>query len=183
MRSATLASVVAIMPDWFFNSARMGTIWSTTLASVALRTSIRLTHAYGKHGTGVAVRLYVIDKTVGDTTTVTLQRGAVSDLVEALVIPPRQDLIPEAATPAPVKRGGGLSLLRSVRSKPAATPRIFRALARNEVLPVGYQVLETPAPLAEQSGVYLPYRPSRIVFDAAGEHPTALVESLSLIHI
>lgn len=99
--------VVAIMPDWFFNSARMGTIWSTTLASVALRTSIRLTHAYGKHGTGVAVRLYVIDKTVGDTTTVTLQRGAVSDLVEALVIPPRQDLIPEAATPAPVKRGGG----------------------------------------------------------------------------
>ncbi|AOW24674.1 MULTISPECIES: strawberry notch family protein [Sphingomonas] len=172
--------VVAIMPDWFFNSARMGTIWSTTLASVALRTSIRLTHAYGKHGTGVAVRLYVIDKTVGDTTTVTLQRGAVSDLVEALVIPPRQDLIPEAATPAPVKRGGGLSLLRSVRSKPAATPRIFRALARNEVLPVGYQVLETPAPLAEQSGVYLPYRPSRIVFDAAGEHPTALVESIAM---
>ncbi|MCH3756003.1 hypothetical protein LZC13_10325, partial [Campylobacter coli] len=77
----------------------------------------------------------------------------VSDLVDALVIPSRQDLIPETATPTPVKRGGGLSLLRSVRSKPAATPRIFRALARNEVLPVGYQVLETPAPLAEQSGV------------------------------
>jgi hypothetical protein len=45
---------------------------------------------------------------------------------------------------------------------------------------VTYQVLDTPAPLAEQTGVYLPYRPSRIVFDTAGEHPTALVESVAM---
>src|SRR3546814_161705 len=39
---------------------------------------------------------------------------------------------------------------------------------------------EAPEPLLDQVGVYLPYRPSRIVFEAAGEHPTALVESVAM---
>ncbi|MGC3001628.1 hypothetical protein ACPF8X_25455, partial [Streptomyces sp. G35A] len=51
---------------------------------------------------------------------------------------------------------------------------------RNNVLPVAYEALESPAALLEQTGVYLPYRPSRIVFTAAGEHPTALVESVAM---
>lgn len=46
--------------------------------------------------------------------------------------------------------------------------------------PVQYAKLETPAPLLDQTGVYLPYRPSRIIFDKAGEHPTALVESVTM---
>ncbi|KAK0341087.1 hypothetical protein LTR94_027855, partial [Friedmanniomyces endolithicus] len=177
-RLAPGGRVVAIMPDWFAQSARMASVWSTTLASVSLRTSIRLTHAYGKHGTGVAVRLYVIDKAVGDTTTTTIQRRDVADLLDVLAIPPRLPMT--AVAPTPVKRSGPISLMRSVKSKPAATPRIFRAPARNDVLPVSYAVLETAAPLAEQTGVYLPYRPSRIVFDTAGEHPTALVESIAM---
>lgn len=37
-----------------------------------------------------------------------------------------------------------------------------------------------PAPLLEQTGVYLPYRPSRISFATAGEHPTALVRSVAM---
>ena len=171
--------LVAVMPDWFANSARMADIWATTLAGTALRTSIRLTHGYGKHGTGVAVRIYVIDKTVGETTTVTIARRNVAELVDALVIPKRGPL-QSAAVVTPVKRGGAVSLLRAMKSRPAAAPRIFRAPTRNEVLPVGYRVLETPAPIAEQVGVYLPYRPSRIVFDAAGEHPTSLVESVAM---
>ncbi|NJR80845.1 strawberry notch family protein [Sphingomonas corticis] len=171
--------LVAVMPDWFTHSARMGDVWAATLAGTALRTSIRLTHGYGKHGTGVAVRLYVIDKTVGDTTIVTVERRNVAALLEALVIPGR-GIVADEVAPAPAKRGGGLSLLRSVKSRPAAAPRILRAPTRNEVLPVGYRVLDIPAPLAEQAGVYLPYRPSRIVFDAAGEHPTSLVESVAM---
>ncbi|MFX5980126.1 hypothetical protein ABTE90_20000, partial [Acinetobacter baumannii] len=59
-------------------------------------------------------------------------------------------------------------------------PRRYHAPVRNDVLPVDYARLEIPAPLLEQSGVYLPYRPSRIVFDKAGEHPTALVESVAM---
>ena len=171
--------VVAIMPDWFSNSARMGEIWAATLDQVSVRTSIRLTDAYGKHGTGVAVRLYVLDKAMGKGTSVTLQRGTVAELLPALDAPERLSLTP-LADKAPVTRGGSVSLFRSVRSKPASAPRPYRAPTRNEVAPVTYQVLETPAPLAEQTGVYLPYRPSRIVFDTAGEHPTALVESVAM---
>ena len=171
--------LVAIMPDWFAHSARMADIWTTTLAGTALRTSIRLTNGYGKHGTGVAVRIYVIDKIVGDIAGVTIARRNVAELVDLLVIPDRAALQEDNASSA-VKRGGAVSLLRAMKSRPAAAPRIFRAPTRNEVLPVGYKVLDTPAPIAEQVGVYLPYRPSRIVFDAAGEHPTSLVESVAM---
>lgn len=171
--------LVAIMPDWFAHSARMADIWTTTLAGTALRTSIRLTNGYGKHGTGVAVRIYVIDKIVGDISGVTIARRNVAELVDLLVIPDRAALQEDNASSA-VKRGGAVSLLRAMKSRPAAAPRIFRAPTRNEVLPVGYKVLDTPAPIAEQVGVYLPYRPSRIVFDAAGEHPTSLVESVAM---
>lgn len=171
--------VVAIMPDWFSNSARMGEVWTATLDQVTVRTSIRLTAAYGKHGTGVAVRLYVLDKAVGQGNSVVLQRANVTDLIGDLTVPDRLALTSDPAKPA-APRGGSVSLFRSVRSKPAAAPRVFRAPSRNEVAPVTYKVLETPAPLAEQTGVYLPYRPSRIVFDAAGEHPTALVESVAM---
>ena len=171
--------LVAVMPDWFANSARMADIWAMTFAGMALRTSIRLTNGYGKHGTGVSVRLYVIDKAVGDTTTVTISRRNVGELIEALIVPKRGSPQIEALG-TPVKRGGAVSLLRAMKSRPAVVPRIFRAPTRNEVLPVGYQVLETPAPIAEQVGVYLPYRPSRIVFEAAGEHPTSLVESVAM---
>src|SRR3546814_5255590 len=80
--------------------------------------------------------------------------------------------------PAP-KRSSGLSLFRAVKSTRVA-PRPYHAPVRNNVLPVGYTTLEAPAPLLDQVGVYLPYRPSRIVFEAAGEHPTALVESVAM---
>src|SRR3546814_10769053 len=66
-----------------------------------------------------------------------------------------------------------------MKSRPQR-PRPFHAPIRNNVRPVAYSALATPAPLLEQVGVYLPYRPSRIVFDAAGEHPTALVESVAM---
>src|SRR3546814_13641210 len=72
------------------------------------------------------------------------------------------------------------TLCRSARKSSPPRPRPIHAPIRNNVLPVAYSALATPAPLLEQVGVYLPYRPSRIVFDAAGEHPTALVESVAM---
>ena len=48
------------------------------------------------------------------------------------------------------------------------------------VEPCAYQVLEAPAPIAEQAGHYLPYRPSRIAIAGAAEHPTPLVESVAM---
>lgn len=170
--------IVAIMPDWFSRSAKMREIFESTLAPVTVRTSIRLEQAYTKHGTSIAVRLYVLDKMPGSRTFTTIQRRDVAGLADSLEIVPRTPMVEELRKPAaPIK---AISLFGATRKAKPAAPRIFRAPVRNNVLPVGYKALETPAPLLEQAGVYLPYRPSRVIFDTAGEHPTALVESVAM---
>ena len=177
-RLAPGGRIVAVMPDWFATSARLRDIYENTLSAITVRTSIRLTNAYGKHGTGVAVRILVLDKVRGDAVTTTIHRANVRELVASLVVPPRAALTPDVMTPT--KRAGGVSFFRALKAKPAPEPRIFRAPVRNNVLPVTYTALQAPAPLLEPTGVYLPYRPSRITFEAAGEHPTALVESVAM---
>lgn len=170
--------IVAVMPDWFSRSAKMREIFESTLAPVTVRTSIRLEQAYTKHGTSIAVRLYVLDKMPGSRTFTTIQRRDVAGLADSLEIVPRTPMVEELRKPAaPIK---AISLFGATRKAKPAAPRIFRAPVRNNVLPVGYKALETPAPLLEQAGVYLPYRPSRVIFDTAGEHPTALVESVAM---
>lgn len=168
--------LVAIMPDWFGPNARMRDLFETTLRDVSVRTSVRLEKCYLKHGTSIAVRLFVIDKVAGAAIPATIQRASIRDLIGALTVTPRGPL--RQSPPAP-KRSPGPSLFRALKSS-RAQPRPFHAPVRNNVLPVGYTQLDTPAPLLDQVGVYLPYRPSRIVFDAAGEHPTALVESVAM---
>ena len=170
--------IVAVMPDWFAPSGKVREIFENTLSAVSVRTSIRLSDAYGKHGTGVAVRIFVLDKIGSGTVPAILGQANVRELIANLVVPPRSAL--GSATGVPPKRAGAVSLFRSIKAKSVPTPRTFRATVRNDVLPVAYSALETPAPLLEQTGVYLPYRPSRIVFEAAGEHPTALVESVAM---
>jgi hypothetical protein len=171
--------LVAIMPDWFSNGARLREVFAETLRDCSIRTSIRLENGFGKHGTSVAVRIYVIDKLVGESTTATIQRATAIDALDAIQIAPRAAL---GHTPpeTPTVRAGGLSLMRSLRSAKPVPLRIVRTVKRNDVLPVDYETLAQPAPLLEQTGVYLPYRPSRIVFAAAGEHPTSLVESVAM---
>jgi hypothetical protein len=82
--------LVAIMPDWFGPNARMRDVFETTLREVAVRTSIRLERCYLKHGTSIAVRLFVIDKEPGSGgIPPTIQRSSVRELLGALIIPPR----------------------------------------------------------------------------------------------
>ncbi|QNE07790.1 strawberry notch family protein [Croceicoccus marinus] len=170
--------IVAIMPDWFAPSAKMEEIFRTTLAPMTVRTSIRLERAYAKHGTGIAVRLYVLDKIPGGRLPSTFQRTTTAELLDCVEPTPRGAIIPERQPAAAAPKG--VSLFGSVRKAKAVAPRVFRAPIRNDILPVAYEALEAPAALLEQTGVYLPYRPSRIVFSAAGEHPTALVESVAM---
>ena len=170
--------LVAIMPDWFGPSARMRDQYETILRDVTVRTAIRLEKCYLKHGTSIAVRLFVIDKVPGNSPPAIIQRSSIADLLDVLVIPERMAARADAPPPLP-KRSSSISLFRAAKSSRPA-PRPYHAPVRNDVLPVGYAKLETPAPLLEQTGVYLPYRPSRIVFEKAGEHPTALVESVAM---
>ena len=168
--------LVAVMPDWFGPNARMRDIFETSLRDVSVRTSVRLEKCYLKHGTSIAIRLFVIDKVPGGSMPATIQRASIRELVGALHVPERGAVTPATAMS---KRSSTLSLFRAVKSSKAA-PRPYHAPVRNAVLPVGYQTLDTPAPLLDQVGVYLPYRPSRIAFEAAGDHPTALVESVAM---
>ncbi|PKB13675.1 strawberry notch-like protein [Novosphingobium kunmingense] len=173
--------VVAIMPDWFADTTRGGEIYRRTLEGARVVMSLRLEKGcYAKHGTGIAVRLLVIDKVPGDTSVSTINRASVSELFAALgPIPPRAAL--REASPVAVVRPK-LSLFRSVKSGPAR-PVIVRAPQANEVRPVVYQVLEEAAAMGEQRGVYADYRPSRVVIPDAGEHPTHLVESAAMASI
>jgi len=177
-RLRTGGRLVAIMPDWFGPSARMRDQYETVLRDVTVRTAIRLEKCYLKHGTSIAVRLFVIDKVPGKAPPAIIQRASVGELLDALVIPERADVRAEKPASTP-RRAGGVSMFRAVKSS-RPEPRAYHAPVRNDVLPVDYAKLDRPAPLLDQTGVYLPYRPSRIVFDKAGEHPTALVESVAM---
>ena len=173
---------VAIMPDWFAAGPRTEQVFRTTLDGMRVVQSLRLDRgAYAKHGTSVAVRIYVIDKLPGSLTCVTINRGTPADLLDAIpMVPPRAILAPADRPTSP--RSSKLSLFRSVKS---TTPRpvIVRAPQRNEVADIGYIVLDEPAPAGEQQGVYSSYRPSRLMFTDAGEHPTMLVESAAMASI
>ncbi|WP_184245520.1 strawberry notch-like NTP hydrolase domain-containing protein [Novosphingobium chloroacetimidivorans] len=177
-RVAPGGRVVAIMPDWFTNSARMKTVYETVLRDTTVQTSLRVERCYEKHGTSIAVRLYVIDKKPGHIAPTVIQRTGVLDLLDAISLVPRTKAASTSGMPAPIKRSS--SLFKAVRSTGQAAPTIVRNPVINQVLPVAYAPLEQPRPLGEQVGVYLPYRPSRLDFSAAGEHPTALVESVAM---
>ncbi|MFV3517435.1 hypothetical protein ACNJD8_22760, partial [Mycobacterium tuberculosis] len=64
-RLQTGGRLVTIMPDWFSPSARMRDLYETVLRDVTVHTAIRLEKCYLKHGTSIAVRLFVIDKVPG----------------------------------------------------------------------------------------------------------------------
>jgi hypothetical protein len=173
--------VVAIMPDWFADTARGGEVYRRTLEGARVVMSLRLDKGgYAKHGTGIAVRILVIDKIPGDTAVSTINRASVSELFAAIgQIPPRATLREKVTVAATRPK---LSLFRSVKSGPAR-PVIVRAPQTNEVRPVAYQVLDEAAAMGDQRGVYADYRPSRVVIPEAGEHPTHLVESAAMASI
>lgn len=173
--------VVAIMPDWFADTARGGEVYRRTLEGARVVMSLRLDRGgYAKHGTGIAVRMLVIDKVPGDTAVSTINRASVSELFAALGPIPLRAALREAS-PVAVARPK-LSMFRSVKSGPAR-PVIVRAPQTNEVRPVAYKVLQEAAAMGEQRGVYADYRPSRVVIPEAGEHPTHLVESAAMASI
>src|SRR3546814_4685382 len=132
--------------------------FETSLREVQVRTSVRLEKCYLKHGTSIAVRLYVIDKVPGGAIAATIQRSSIRELIGALAIPARTALV--MAPAAPLRRSANPSLFRAMKSRPPR-PRPFHAPIRNNVLPVAYSALATPAPLREPVGVVPPYRPDR----------------------
>jgi hypothetical protein len=132
---------------------------------------------FARQGTGVAVRLVVFDKVEAPADTISVSVGALDELIPPIeALPPRHGL-----TTALPPKANPLAMFR--RSTPAVMPPAARGQAAGgpaSGTPLLYRVLEEPAAVQEQVGIYLPYRPSRIVIDGAASHPTPLVESLAM---
>lgn len=170
--------LVAIMPESFSTSGTGAGLRALVEDRASLRLDLLVPPgAFSRHGTGVAVRLVVLDK-VEDGDNAILGRV---DRVEALLarveaIPPRAPLAPMPAPRLPAP-----SLFRRTdlpQSLPL--PPVRLAAASDAARPLVFRILEEPAPAAEQVGIYLPYRPSRIAIMGASCHPTPLVESIAM---
>ena len=160
------ARIVAIMPDGFAAST-----FAKAHDEASLFLDVRLQQMFRRTGTGIAVRLVVFDKTptaaspaiTGDTADLI----ALHELITAL--PPR------AQTSANIHR---LPVGKPVRlvCKTSTQSAPVRPVAPFAATPAA----SANAPVPEQAGIYLPYRPSRIAFEDAPVHPTPLVESVAM---
>ena len=171
--SADGARIVAIMPEGFCAKQFARQTGGATVLLDAL-----LEGAFRSVGTGISVRMVVIDKAVRDGDPFETECASLADLNAAIGDLP--DRLPvrraSALTPA---QSALVVPTRSTTCKPVAPfAAIICVSAVAETL--DYAVLEAPAPLPDQVGIYLPYRPSRIVIAAASVHPTPLVESVAM---
>ena len=169
--------LVAILPSWIDRPGRN----AASLAKMITGASIieRFTLAEGcfaKHGTNIATTLLVLDKLPDLPMIHNIHIAALAELTDEPRPLPRREIEPQTRTPSPTKSmfGGFVRPAEPVQPIPA------HRSVEDAVTPVVYTALEEPAALGEQVGDYLPYRPARMLFEQAGEHPTALVESLAM---
>jgi hypothetical protein len=165
---------VAIMPEWFDVTVFLG----RCRFPLAVRLNVSMDRAFARSGTSISARLIVFDKAEDDAPAITAHVNDVVDLVSLV------DALP-------IRSG---TLTRPVLRRPlTASVRLLPQTHRRPVVPVRptprggaklilleFVSLEEPAPIAEQVGHYLPYRPSRLSIPGAVAHPTPLVESVAM---
>lgn len=177
-RLAPGGRLVAIMPESFSDAGSGRALRAKADRLAGPRLDVLLSPGlFAKHGTGIAVRFLVYDKLHDGRAPI---HGRVDRLEQLL---DQIEQLPGRASPKvqPLPpQTGSLSLFarRTVPAAPLAAPS-GRAADR-AVEPLAYRILEGPAPVADQVGLYLPYRPSRVVISGASPHPTPLVESLAM---
>ncbi|SMF61184.1 strawberry notch-like NTP hydrolase domain-containing protein [Allosphingosinicella indica] len=132
-----------------------------------------------RHGTGVAVRLLVIDKAAAGANASPIAADSLDHLCELIEALPARERAVQSNEPRPTARScRRLPTFCASAPKPQAAPS--RAIAGGDVEALRYSVLVSAAAAADAVGQYLPYRPSRIRFAGAAAHPTPLVESLAM---
>ncbi|VVT01097.1 strawberry notch-like NTP hydrolase domain-containing protein [Erythrobacter sp. EC-HK427] len=176
--AASGARIVAIMPEGFDAST-----FGKAQAEASMLLDVRLQQMFRRTGTGIAVRMVVIDKV--PTAPEPAITGDTCDLIALhellLALPPRAEISADVHSlrgQRPTRCCGKITAnLLPVRPvAPFAAPQE----AKGNAVDLAYSVLAEPAPVPEQTGIYLPYRPSRIAFEAAPVHPTPLVESVAM---
>jgi hypothetical protein len=173
-RLARGGRLVAIMPEWF----DIGRFTASVTGPLSLRLNAAVERGFTKQGTSITTRLIVLDKSAQSSDPNVVRGAEFADLISMIDdLPARgraDGLIARTSLPrrAPFQLGSA-----SKRPVPLV---LNRSVAAPTISPVAYKTLETPAPIAEQAGHYLPYRPSRIAIADAVDHPTPLVESVAM---
>ncbi|MGB7404706.1 MAG: strawberry notch family protein, partial [Pacificimonas sp.] len=167
--------LVAILPhSWSVDKLNLQTSEMTLLASIGIG------GGFLKHGTSVDTRLVVVDKSERHIDPICADVDCF-DALGAYIdrIAPRESGIGRhKAEPRATVRSA--PLLGGLRKRMPVQPVTAAATARTETVPLDYRVLQEPAPVGDQVGIYLPYRPSRVEIDGATPHPTDLVESIAM---
>ena len=165
--------LVAVMPEWF----DLPRFLNGLTGPVALRLNAAIERAFVKQGTSITTRLLVLDKAEGGDSPVIAKPTSFAELCFLV------DTLPERGLPLdePVVLAKAFTPLRLVAAGRNPVPLVPRQVAAAPTIqPLVYQALAAPAPIAEQVGHYLPYRPSRIAIEGAADHPTPLVESVAM---
>lgn len=193
--AAPYARIIVIMPDWFTRNGKVTPIYDKTFRQCSVRQCYLVENGFIKHGTSIAVRIYVIDKAQGINDYQCRSSNGIAQLLNDLQIIPR----PENPAGQGVK-----SCNAKTNDKPNAPTGIF-ALARKgraesnvittmsktdnqpannsidkAIAALQYQCLDDPRPNGEATGCYLSYRPSRVVIENVAQHPGNLVESIAM---
>lgn len=173
-RLALGGRLVAVMPEWF----DVGRFVGSLAGPVSLRLNAAIERGFVKLGTSITTRLVVLDKVVSTTEPVLLRDLDFSDLAAAVdALPARAPANQPIASALQPKRNP--FQLISAAKRPISIG-FAQPATPTTIAPVIYETLEAPAPIAEQAGHYLPYRPSRISIPDASAHPTPLVESVAM---
>ncbi|WP_292962808.1 strawberry notch-like NTP hydrolase domain-containing protein [Novosphingobium sp. UBA1939] len=186
--------LVAIMPDGFSGQGRKAEVFARALQGSTVAAHFRIEDAFRSHGTRVAIRLLAIDKVPGNLNTTVVQRPKLGDLLAFVTaMPPRavcpaDDVCATASVPIPERGGQGKSLFKAFgrrASAPVSVPvadRCPSADAPNWV-DVQWKPVAAHGPDVATTDVYAAWRPQRIAFEGAADHPAALVESAAMASV
>jgi predicted RNA methylase len=180
--------LVAIMPDGFQAQGRQSDVFKSVLQGASVMVHARLEKAFARQGTSIPVRLLVIDKRPGPIFTTVINRANTADLLPFLANVPQRLALEEvrqtAASPqanAVPKSGalfGGFSATRPISTRPMSA-----ASGANDAAALVYSLRDTIADAEQAVGVYVAYRPQRLIFADAADHPTPLVESAAMASV
>ncbi|MEE4208478.1 MAG: strawberry notch family protein, partial [Parvularcula sp.] len=166
--------LVAILPDGFDATA-----FVEDQENASLLLNIRLSGTFSRSGTGIAVRMVVIEKAaLRDASTITGEFADLTELHSCLADLPDRAPLQTNIHRLPV-RSIATSVSGAASRKPLA-PFVTGVAQKRAACAIDYQALDEPAPVPEQAGIYLPYRPSRVIMQDAPVHPTPLVESVAM---
>ena len=180
--------LVAIMPDGFQPQGRQSDVFKRVLQVASVVFNARLEKAFARHGTSIPIRLLVIDKRPGAISTTVINRANAADLLPFLAkCPPRLTLGEDGQPVATVQANavpksgvllGGFSAARPISARPMSP-----ASGANDATPLDYSLRDTIADAEQAVGVYVAYRPQRLIFADAADHPTPLVESSAMASV